>query len=150
MLHVSDIDSSRMMVHLHQGKGGKDRYVPLPKATLEVLRKHWATHKNPHLIFPSRGIYDKGWNSDKPIGVTTVQAALRKATRAAGIQKRGVSVHTLRYSYATHLLESGVNLRVIQRYLGHSCLDTTMIYLHLTSKGQEDAFKLIDNIMVGF
>ena len=150
-LQVSDIDSSRMMIHIHQGKGGKDRYVPLPRTTLEILRKHWATHKNPRLIFPSRGIYDKGWgDSDNPISVSTVQAALRKATRAAGIQKRGVSLHTLRHSYATHLLESGVNLRVIQRYLGHSQLDTTMIYLHLTSKGQEDAIKLIDNIMVGF
>jgi integrase/recombinase XerD len=150
MLQVSDIDSSRMMIHIHLGKGGKDRYVPLPKATLDVLRKHWSTHKNPRLIFPSRGIYDKGWNSETPISVSAVQAAIRQATRAAGIQKRGVSVHTLRHSYATHLLESGVNLRTIQRYLGHSCLDTTMIYLHLTTKGQEDAIKLIDNIMVGF
>jgi integrase/recombinase XerD len=95
-------------------------------------------------------VYDKGWNSDNPIGVTTVQAALRKATRAAGIQKRGVSVHTQRHSYSTHLLESGVNLRAIRRYLGHSCLDTTMIYFHLTSKGQEDAIKPINTIMVGF
>jgi len=149
-LQVSDIDSNRMMIHIHQGKGSKDRYVPLPQTTLEILRKHWATHKNPRLIFPSRGIYDKGWDSDNPISVSTVQAALRQAVRAAGIQKRGVSVHTLRHSYATHLLESGVNLRVIQRYLGHSCLDTTMIYLHMTSKGQEDAFNLINQIMVGF
>ncbi len=148
-LQVSDIDSSRMMIHIHQGKGSKDRYVPLPRTTLEILRKHWATHRNPHLIFPSRGIYDKGWDSENPISVSTVQAALRKAVRAAGIQKRGISVHTLRHSYATHLLESGVNLRVIQRYLGHSQLDTTMIYLHLTSKGQEDAIKRIDTIMVG-
>ena len=149
-LQVSDIDSSRMMIHVHQGKGSKDRFIPLPQTTLEILRKHWATHKNPRLIFPSRGIYDKGWASENPISVSTVQAALRQAVRAAGIQKRGVSVHTLRHSYATHLLESGVNLRVIQRYLGHSRLDTTMIYLHLTSKGQEDAIKLIDHIMVGF
>jgi site-specific recombinase XerD len=149
-LQVSDIDSSRMMIHVHQGKGSKDRYIPLPQATLEILRKHWATHKNPRLIFPSRGIYDKGWTSENPISVSTVQAALRQAVRAAGIQKRGVSVHTLRHSYATHLLESGVNLRVIQRYLGHSQLDTTMIYLHLTNKGQEDALKLINQIMVGF
>ncbi len=149
-LQVSDIDSSRMMIHVHQGKGSKDRYVPLPQATLEILRKHWATHKNPRLIFPSRGIYDKGWTSDNPISVSTVQAALRQAVRAAGIQKRRISVHTLRHSYATHLLESGVNLRVIQRYLGHSQLDTTMMYLHLTNKGQEDALKLINQIMVRF
>ncbi len=149
-LQVSDIDSSRMMIHIHQGKGSKDRYVPLPRTTLEILRKHWATHKNSRLIFPSRGIYDKGWANEMPISVSTVQHALRQAVRAAGIQKRGVSVHTLRHSYATHLLESGVNLRVIQRYLGHSQLDTTIIYLHLTNKGQEDALKLINQIMVGF
>jgi integrase/recombinase XerD len=149
-LEVADIDSSRMMIHVHQGKGAKDRYVPLPHATLEILRKHWSTHKNPRLIFPSRGIYKDGSDIQVPITISTVHGALRNAIRAAGIQKRDVSVHTLRHSYATHLLESGVNLRVIQRYMGHSCLETTMIYLHLTTKGQEDAFKLIDQIMVGF
>ncbi len=148
-LEVTDIDSSRMMIHVHQGKGAKDRYVPLPHATLAILRKYWATHKNPRLIFPSRGIYDMGYDSQVPIAISTVQGALRNAIQAAGIQKRGVSVHTLRHSYATHLLESGVNLRVIQRYMGHSCLESTMIYLHLTTKGQEDAFKIIDQIMVG-
>jgi len=149
-LQVSDIDSGRRMIHIHQGKGSKDRYVPLPQATLVILRKHWATHKNPRLIFPSRGVYDARWNSEKPISVGTVQEAFRKAVRDAGIQKRHVSIHTLRHSYATHLLESGVNLRVIQRYLGHTSLETTTIYLHLTSKGQEDALNLINQIMVGF
>jgi integrase/recombinase XerD len=149
-LEVSDIDSDRMMIHVHRGKGAKDRYVPIPHATLVLLRKHWATHKNPRLIFPALGRNGKGSDGQFPVAISTVQGALRSAKRAAGIQKRGVSVHTLRHSYATHLLEAGVNLRVIQRYLGHSRLETTMIYLHLTTKGQEDAFKIIDQLMAGF
>jgi integrase/recombinase XerD len=146
-LEVSDIDSSRMMIHVHRGKGAKDRMVPLPKTTLALLRKHWATHKNPRLIFPALGRSGSKADGFSPIAVSTVQGALRSAKRAAGIQKRGVSVHTLRHSYATHLLEAGVNLRVIQRYMGHSRLETTMIYLHLTTKGQEDAYKIIDQLM---
>jgi site-specific recombinase XerD len=146
-LEVADIDSSRMMIHVHRGKGAKDRLVPLPHATLALLRKHWATHKNPRLIFPAMGRNGKGADGQTPVAVSTVQGALRSAKRAAGIQKRGVSVHTLRHSYATHLLEAGVNLRVIQRYMGHTRLETTMIYLHLTTKGQEDAYKIIDQLM---
>ncbi len=146
-LEVSDIDSGRMMIHVHRGKGAKDRMVPLPQATLALLRKHWATHKNPRLIFPALGRSGSKADGLSPIAVSTVQGALRSAKRAVGIQKRGVSVHTLRHSYATHLLEAGVNLRVIQRYMGHSRLETTMIYLHLTTKGQEDAYKIIDQLM---
>lgn len=146
-LEVADIDSSRMMIHVHRGKGAKDRLVPLPHATLALLRKHWATHKNPRLIFPALGRSGKGSNGQSPVAVSTVQGALRSAKAAAGIQKRSVSVHTLRHSYATHLLEAGVNLRVIQRYMGHTRLETTMIYLHLTTKGQEDAYKIIDQLM---
>ena len=80
---------------------------------------------------------------------SSVQGAFRHAKRAAGIHKRAVSVHTLRHSYATHLLEAGVNLRVIQSHLGHSSLETTMVYLHLTRKGNEDAYALIDAVMAG-
>ena len=139
-----------MMIHIHQGKGAKDRYVPLPHATLAILRKYWSTHKNPRLIFPSRVMHGKKSESQIPISISTVQSAFRDAIQATGIQKRDVSIHTLRHSYATHLLEAGVNLRVIQQYMGHTCLETTMIYLHLTTRGQEDAFKIIDQTMVGF
>jgi len=78
-----------------------------------------------------------------------VQGAFRQATRAASIRKRAVSVHTLRHCYATHLLEAGVNLRVIQKNMGHASLETTMMYLHLTTKGHEDAYALIDRVMEG-
>lgn len=80
---------------------------------------------------------------------SSVQGAFRRAKLKAGIRKKDVSVHTLRHSYATHLLEAGVNLRVIQKNMGHTQLETTMIYLHLTQKGQEDACQLINRVMEG-
>jgi integrase/recombinase XerD len=151
-LEVSDIDSNpdRMMIHVHRGKGAKDRYVPLLHKTLGLLRTYWATHRNPRLLFPALGRNGKGArDAATPMAKSSVQGAFRHAKWSAGIRKRSVSVHTLRHSYATHLLEAGVNLRVIQRYMGHSQLETTMVYLHLTQKGQEDAFKLIDQLMEG-
>jgi len=137
-----------MMIHVHRGKGAKDRYVPLPHSTLERLRAHWRSHRNPRLLFPAWGRDSRSAGaSDTPMAKSSVQGAFRQAKLEAGINKRGVSVHTLRHCYATHLLETGVNLRVIQRHLGHSSLETTMVYLHLTHKGTEDAYALIDAVM---
>jgi len=150
-LQVSDIDGKRMMIHVHRGKGAKDRFVPLPKNTLNLLRRYWSSHKNPELIFPARGRGgNKAPNTQKPMSIEGVQGAFRRAKFAAGIKKRRVSIHTLRHSYATHLLEAGTNPRLIQRYMGHSQLETTMIYFHFTQKGTEDAYKIIDNAMKGF
>jgi site-specific recombinase XerD len=150
-LQVSDIDSDRMMVHVHRGKGAKDRFVPLPHETLNLLRQYWMTHKNPVLIFPALGRNGKGGSTaNAPMAKASVQGAFRSAKFAAGIKKRRVTIHTLRHSYATHLLEASVNIRVIQRYMGHARLETTMVYLHLTQKGTQDAYKIIDNIMKGF
>jgi len=84
------------------------------------------------------------------MAISSVQGAFRGARLAAGITKRRVSVHTLRHCYATHLLEAGVNPRVVQRYMGHSKLETTMVYFHLTKKGTEDACKIINSTMRGF
>ena len=83
------------------------------------------------------------------MSISSIQGALKKATCKAGIKKKNVSVHTMRHSYATHLLEAGVNIRTIQQYLGHSHIETTMVYLHLTSSGQEDACRLINTVMGG-
>jgi integrase/recombinase XerD len=80
---------------------------------------------------------------------TSVQGAFRKAKQRAGITKMGVAIHTLRHSYAPHLLEAGVNPRLIQRYLGHTQLETTMVYLHLTQKGQEEAYERLNSLMQG-
>ena len=147
-LEVSDIDSQRMMIHVHRGKGAKDRYVPLPHASLQRLRTHWRSHRNSRLLFPAWGRDSRSAGAaTTPMAKSSVQGAFRRAKREAGIKKRGVSVHTLRHCYATHLLEAGVNLRVIQRHLGHSSLESTMVYLHLTHKGTEDAYALIDTLM---
>ncbi len=149
-LEVSDIDSARMMVHVHRGKGAKDRYVPLPGSTLTLLRTYWRTHRHPTLLFPAVGRGHRAAPvATTPMATSSVQGAFRQAVQAASIQKRQVSVHTLRHCYATHLLEAGVNIRAIQRYMGHTDLETTMVYLHLTQKGQEDAFHLIDTVMGG-
>jgi integrase/recombinase XerD len=147
-LEISDIDAQRMMIHVHRGKGAKDRYVPLPQASLQSLRSHWRTHRNARLLFPAQGRDCRSAaQSTTPMAKSSVQGAFRRAKFAAGIVKRGLSVHSLRHCYATHLLEAGVNLRVIQRYLGHTSLETTMVYLHLTHKGAEDARALIDTVM---
>lgn len=146
-LEVSDVDGKRNMLHIHRGKGTRDRYVPLPRTTYQLLRKYWLTHKNQKLVFPAVGRgHNKGPSSTVPMSIGGVQGAFRRAKHEAGIRKRA-SIHTLRHSYATHLLEAGVNLRVIQKNLGHSSIETTMIYLHLTNKGMEDAYRIIDALM---
>ena len=142
-LEVGDIDSDRMLIHVHRGKGAKDRMVPLPPQTLAVLREHWKSHRNARLIFPAHCAA----TAQSPMGKTTVQTAMRAAVRQAGITKRFVHIHCLRHSYATHLLEEGVNLRVIQRYLGHTKIETTMMYLHLTRKGHDEAVEVINRLM---
>lgn len=146
-LEVGDIDSARMLVHVHRGKGAKDRFVPLPQRTLMTLRGHWATHRHPRLLFPAlgRGRVSAA-TATAPMAASSVQGAMRRVVAQLGFRK-SVCVHTLRHSYATHLLEAGVNLRLIQQYLGHSSLQTTMIYLHLTATGQEGAREAIERIM---
>lgn len=147
-LEVSDIDSSRKMLHVHRGKGAKDRYVPLPESTLHILRQHWKTHRHPNLIFPAIGRNGKQASSTSlTMAKSSVQGAFRRAKKQAGITKKNVCIHTLRHSYATHLLEAGVNLRSIQQFLGHARLETTMVYLHLTNKGQQDAWEKINDLM---
>lgn len=150
-LEVSDIDSKRMMIHVHLGKGAIDRFVPLSEHTLILLRKHWCTHRNPRLLFPALGVGGKeAATTQKSIPMRRVQEAFQEARKAAGITKRRVTIHTLRHCYATHLLEAGVNPRIIQRYMGHKSLETTMMYFHLTQKGSEDAYRIIDSMMKGF
>ena len=149
-IRIQDIDADRMVIYIHRGKGAKDRYVPLPARTLHLMRQYWKTHKNSSLLFPAVGRgHLQGPTSTVPMNRASVQGALARAVKKASVGKR-ISIHTLRHSYATHLLERGVNIRVIQRYMGHSSLETTMKYLHLTRKGNEDAYKIIDTFMSGF
>lgn len=146
-LQVGDIDSQRRTLRVRLGKGGKDRVVPLPQATLRMLREFWATHRNPRWLFPKLGRGRRpSAKADQPMAKGGVQACLRAAVEQLG-WKRRIRVHTLRHSYATHLLDQGVNLRFIQQYLGHRSIQTTALYLHLTTRGQEHARGLIDSLM---
>ena len=148
-LQVSDIDSDRMFVHIHRGKGNRDRYVPLPKKTLMILRTFWKTHRNRTWIFPVPG---QGRcptvmaSTEKPISIDNIQHAFREACMKAGIHKK-VSVHHLRHSYATHLLEAGVDLRYVQQYLGHKDPKTTMIYTQLIKQDLPEPTQIINRIM---
>ena len=146
-LKVADIDSSRMQIHVRGGKGGKDRYVPLPQSTLLKLRRFWTTHRNPILIFPAPG---RGGihmpETKEPIPRSSVQIAFKEALKDSRINKLA-TVHTLRHSWATHLLEAGINLRLIQEYLGHNSPSTTAIYTHLTQKAEQMAKDAINRIM---
>ena len=147
-LQVGDIDSQRMLVHVHLGKGAKDRYLPLPPRTLVMLRQHWVTHRDPIWLFPApTRDQSTATPATGPMQHHSVHMAMRRVVRELNFRK-AISIHTLRHSYATHLLEAGVNLRLIQRYLGHSSLRTTAIYLHVTSLGQEQARAVIERLMV--
>jgi len=147
-LHVGDIDGQRMMVHIHRGKGAKDRYIPLPSSTLVWLREYWMTHRNPTFLFPADGRnHRQGATATTPMSMTAAQGAIKKITKQLKFGKK-VSTHTLRHSYATHLLEAGASLKAIQKYLGHTSLQTTMIYLHLTETAEADTQKLINQIFV--
>ena len=146
-LRVSDIDSARRLLHIRHGKGGKDRYVPLPHRTLELLRHYWITHRHPVLIFPAPG---RGGihapTATAPMPKSSVQGAFREALKESGVNKLAC-VHTLRHSWATHLLEAGVNLRLIQEYLGHSSPTTTSVYTHLTARAEQLGSEAINRIM---
>ena len=147
-LQVSDIDSGRMLVHVRRGKGHKDRLISLPDKTLQMLRAHWVTHRHPQWLFPCEGRdHKQAATATRPMAQTTVQDCIKKVVDQLGWAKRGISTHTLRHCYATHLLEGNVNLRQIQKYMGHSTLMTTTIYLHLTTVGEEVAVAKINALM---
>lgn len=146
-LQVADIDSARKMLHIRHGKGNKDRYVPLPQSTLEHLRQYWQAHRNPIWLFPSEGrAHINLATATEPIHKSGVQEAFHAALKHSRINKLA-SVHTLRHSWATHLLEGGVNLRLIQEYLGHSSPATTSLYTHLTARAEQLGADIINRII---
>lgn len=126
-LKIEDVDSDRMLIHIRQGKGRKDRYTMLSEVALDALRSYAKKYTPRYWLFP-------GDNIDKHITIRTVQKVFEKARHHAQIKKK-VSVHTLRHSFATHLLEGGTDLRYIQELLGHKNSKTTEIYTHVTQKG---------------
>jgi len=146
-LKVSDIDSDRMFVHIHSAKGNKDRYIPLPKRTLDILRAFYKMHRNSDWIFPAPGRGgQKMPSNNKPIPISSIQIAFKEACKKASIRKK-VSVRHLRHSYATHLLEAGVNLRYVQQYLGHDDPKTTMIYTRLIKQDLAEPTRILNELM---
>jgi integrase/recombinase XerD len=149
-LKVENIDSARGFIQVRDSKGNmgkKDRNVSLPQKTLELLREQWKSHRNKVWIFPYAGHGGKDMPyATTPVSNSSVQVAFRKALKTAGINKKA-TVHTLRHSWATHLLEAGVNLRLIQAWLGHSTPATTSVYTHLTEKAKTMAVKSINELM---
>lgn len=135
-LKASDIDSKRMTIRIKQGKGKKDRYSILGKRTLDVLRAYWREYKPKDWLFPGRPI-------ERSLHPRSVQKVFDIAIEKIGI-KKAVSIHTLRHSFATHLLESGVDLYHIQHLLGHSSIHTTTVYLHVSRKGLTSVVSPID------
>jgi integrase/recombinase XerD len=145
-LTTHDVDRARMVVRIRRGKGGQDRYVPLAERVLALLRAYWraTAPRYPQLpgeqwLFPNR-------HATGPLGATTVQKAVIAVVRASGLQKH-VSVHTLRHSYATHLLEQGVHLRAIQELLGHQSPSTTAIYTHITPSVTSALHATVNSLM---
>lgn len=152
-LQVGDIDGQRKMVHVHRSKRFKDRYLPLPDSTLAALRAFWKTHRNPTFVFPSTiksGTRkpQPASTAQTPVSISTVQDGMAEITKQLNFGKK-VSTHTLRHSFATHLLEAGVSLKAIQKFLGHSSLQTTIIYLHLTETAEVDARKVMNELFAG-
>jgi integrase/recombinase XerD len=128
-LQVTDIDRARMVVTVRQGKGAKDRQVPLSARLLTELRAWWSGHRTKPWLFPGMS----GASRQRPMNVTSVQRMMKQVTTRAQL-KKPASMHTLRHSYATHLLEAGVDVVTLQRLLGHASLSTTARYLHLSRR----------------
>jgi len=141
-LEVPDIDAARELLHIRQPKGWRDRYVPLPQTALTLLRQQWAVHRHVTLLFPSR----TQQCATQPMHASGVQRAFKAALADSSISKPA-TVHTLRHSWATHLLEAGINLRLIQLWLGHKSLQTTAIYTHLTRNAETLAGEKINDLM---
>jgi site-specific recombinase XerD len=142
LIKVADIDSQRMVIHIRQGKGARDRDVPLTPKLLEELRSYWRWKKPRIYLFPStsgqRGV-------EQPISDKTVWHACRAAAKRAGIEKK-IHPHTLRHSFATHLLEAGTDLRTIQLLMGHERLEHTSVYLHLSQRHLHAAVNPLEQI----
>ena len=151
---VTDIDGQALRVHIRNAKGGKDRYVPIAPALVGTLRRFWRRHRHSRWLFPG---LRSGWKSVKrplpevaraatgPMCEASLQEAFRLALAASGLRQKATP-HTLRHSYATHLLEEGVSIRLISQYLGHSSLETTLVYTHLTAVSEGGAIEALQRL----
>ena len=145
-LTIFDIDSERMRVHLRNCKGGKDRTVDLPVRTLKALRHYWSTHRNAQFLFPEGQTAKQRHQATQPMSRSCTQKAMKQLVAECGINKL-VSPHSLRHSFATHLLEQGLSLRAIQVLLGHMCPKTTAVYTQLTETIQLNTKKVMNHLL---
>jgi site-specific recombinase XerD len=154
-LTIHDIKGTENKLVIRQAKGLKDRVVPLPTSLYQELRRYWAFHRHPLLIFPNVGRGDRNLQSlaqrmhtaTRPMPPSSLQRLLIIARKELNIP--GISVHSLRHSFATHLLEAGAHLRTIQELLGHAQITTTMVYTHLTHQSTQDTLRLMDQLCRG-
>ena len=149
-LQIADVDTARMLLRV-RGKGNKDRLVPLAQKTLQRLRELWPAHRSPTWLFPAvtrHGFKHSVQHDCGPITRTALQRAFRCALQESGV-KKAAHVHTLRHSMATHLLEAGVNLRIIQNILGHATPNTTALYTHLTQQVRDSVHAPIEELLKG-
>lgn len=146
-LAPTDIDSARGVVVIRNAKGATDRQVPIPVATVSLLREFWKTHRNQRWLFPAQSCgHRKGSPADRHIPLGAVQKAFQLARKASSVHK-AAHCHTLRHSYATHLLEAGINLRLIQDWLGHRSPSTTAVYTHMTEQATNTAAQQVGAMM---
>jgi site-specific recombinase XerD len=152
-LEAGDIDSSRLRLHVRNGKGKKDRFVPITEALLRMLRQWWRVHRNPKLIFPGGGrgtvLIEKMHVATKPMSTSGVQEAIRKVVAERGIKRR-ITAHSMRHCFASHMLEFGVDLRELQVILGHAKPETTARYAHITDITSEKARTHQANLLRSF
>jgi integrase len=164
-VEVRDIHRKEQRLHIREGKGGKDRYVPLPQVAIEDLTRWWKYHRHPRYLFPAMG---HGWRAterrepaeqervqrallqraEHPMSTSGLQRVFQLAVAASGVKKRA-TIHTLRHSYATHLLEEGVSLRYISQYLGHASIEQTLVYAHLTAVSEAQTQQAVARLAAG-
>lgn len=136
-----NIDSERMRVHITNGKGRKDRYTILSQKALELLRFYYKSTR------PSVYLFESSFERGKFLSASTLDKIVKNSAKKADIKKK-ISFHTLRHSFATHLLEQGVNIKMIQRFLGHSSIKTTMVYLHIANIEPSSVVSPFDNLVI--
>ena len=149
-LKPGDIDGDRKVVHIRNSKGAKDRVLPLPDIALRGLRAYYKTHRNPDWIFPALGHNQGRYASSatRPVSDNGVQGALRRTVKKLGIRKH-VHPHIFRHSYATHLIEANVPILHVQKLMGHSNINSTMVYLHVTTRAESHSHEIVCNIISG-
>lgn len=146
-IEVGDICAEKGLLHIRNSKGNKDRIVNLPALACNAMRKWWSIHHHPQLLFPAIQIsYGKMSVRDVHMDIGSTQSAIKKAAHDCGLKKR-VSSHTLRHSYATHLLERNVSIIAVKHLLGHACIKTTEKYLHRTKIMNQDAVDVCESIL---